>query len=55
MISCIFIDSCESDGSVNSDAYGHSCNSFQSVHSCKSGASGESDKNNFSDLLNELS
>ena len=37
VISGIFIDSCESDGSGDSGAYGHSCdagNSIESAHSC---------------------
>ena len=45
VISGIFIDSLESDGS---GTYGHSCDSgdsIESAYSCESGASSESDKN----------
>ena len=48
VISGIFIDSCESDGSGDSGAYGHSCDSIESAYSCESGASSESDKNSYS-------
>ena len=48
VISGIFIDSCQSDGFGDSGAYGHSCDSIESVYSCKSGASSESDKNGYS-------
>ena len=51
VISGIFIDSCESDGFGDSGAYGHCCDSgdsIESAHSCESGASGESDKNGYS-------
>ena len=47
VISGIFIDSCESDGSGDSGAYGHSCDSgdsIESAYSCES----ELDKNGFS-------
>ena len=48
MISGIVIDSCESDGSGDSGAYGHSCDSgdyTESAHSCEYDAS---DKNGYS-------
>ena len=48
VISGIFIGSCESGVSGDSGAYGHSCDSIESVYSCKSGASSESDKNGYS-------
>ena len=50
ILSGILIDSCESDGSGNYDAYDHSCYSIQSAHSCESGNSFEScDNSDFGD------
>ena len=51
VISVIFSDYCESDGSGDSGAYGHSCDSgdcIESAHSCEYGASGDFDKNGYS-------
>ena len=48
VISVIFSDYCESDGSGDSGAYGHSCDSgdcIESAHSCEYDAS---DKNGYS-------
>ena len=51
VISVIFSDYCESDGSGDSGTYGHSCDSgdcIESAHSCEYGASGDFDKNGYS-------